>query len=150
MSRPLQVVVYTLTIGSVYALVALGYSLIFSTTRIVNFAQGTLVVVGGYLAWWLFVNTFDEGVPLVVVLLLVIVLSALIGLFVDLVAVLPLGRFDPDDEHRVARHDLRRRRRPAGDRREVDQRQWAIPPCSRGVVLRLARLRARGRRDPTE
>jgi branched-chain amino acid transport system permease protein len=98
MSRALQVVVYTLTIGSVYALVALGYGLIFSTTRIVNFAQGTLVVVGGYLAWWLFVNTFDEGVPLAVVLLLVIVLSALIGLFVDLVAVLPLGRFDPEKD----------------------------------------------------
>jgi branched-chain amino acid transport system permease protein len=95
MSRVLQVVVYTVTIGSVYALVAFGYSLIFSTTRIVNFAQGTLVVVGGYLAWWLYARTFDEGVPLVVVLLIIIALSALIGLAVDLVAVMPLRRFDP-------------------------------------------------------
>ena len=61
MSRVLQVVVYTVTIGSVYALVALGYSLIFSTTRIVNFAQGTLVVVGGYLAWWLFARTSTKA-----------------------------------------------------------------------------------------
>ncbi|KAA0233407.1 MAG: High-affinity branched-chain amino acid transport system permease protein LivH [Acidimicrobiales bacterium] len=95
MGEVVQVVVYTLTVGSVYALVAFGYSLIFSTTRIVNFAQGTLVVVGGYLAWWIYTQAFDEGLPLIVVLLMVVVLSGLVGLVFDLVAVAPLGRFDP-------------------------------------------------------
>ena len=44
MGQLVQALVYGVTVGSVYALVALGYSLIFSTTGIVNFAQGTLVV----------------------------------------------------------------------------------------------------------
>ena len=95
MGEIFQALVYTLTIGSVYALVALGYSLVFSTTRIVNFAQGTLVVLGGYLAWWLYVEAFDGGVPLVLVTVLVVALSGLTGLLVHEVAVAPLGRFDP-------------------------------------------------------
>jgi branched-chain amino acid transport system permease protein len=94
-AETVQALVYALTIGSVYALVAFGYGLVFSTTRIVNFAQGTLVVVGGYLGWWLFARAFDGGVPLVLVTLIVIALSALVGLAFDLIAVAPLGRFDP-------------------------------------------------------
>jgi branched-chain amino acid transport system permease protein len=95
MDDVVQVVKYGATIGSVYALVAIGYSLIFSTTRIVNFAQGTLVVVGGYLAWWLYARVFDTNVSIVVVTLIVLVASGVVGLVFDLVAVEPLGRFDP-------------------------------------------------------
>lgn len=95
MGDALQALVYGVTIGSVYALVALGYSLIFSTTRIVNFAQGTLVVLGGYLAWWLYDQAFDGDMPLALVTLLVMALAALAGLAVHTVAVAPLGRFDP-------------------------------------------------------
>jgi len=90
-----QAVVYALTIGSVYALVACGYTLIFATTRIVNFAQGTLVVVGGYLAWWLYAQQWDTTVSLLLVTLVVVVLAAAVGVIFDLVAVAPLGRFDP-------------------------------------------------------
>lgn len=95
MDEAVQALKYALTIGSVYALVAFGYSLIFSTTRIVNFAQGTLVIVGAYLAWWFHARVFDGGVPIVVTALFVLVVSGVIGLLFDLVAIEPLGRFDP-------------------------------------------------------
>jgi branched-chain amino acid transport system permease protein len=95
MSEFIQALKFALTIGSVYALVAVGYSLIFSTTRIVNFAQGTLVVVGGYLAWWMYARAFDGNLPIAVIVLLVLVASGLLGLAFDLAAVEPLGRFDP-------------------------------------------------------
>jgi branched-chain amino acid transport system permease protein len=90
-----QTLVYTATIGSVYALVACGYSIIFATTRIVNFAQGPLVVVGGYLAWWLYADLAHGDVSLLLVTLAVVVLTAGVGLLIELVAVAPLGRFDP-------------------------------------------------------
>ncbi|MFN8036297.1 MAG: branched-chain amino acid ABC transporter permease [Acidimicrobiia bacterium] len=90
-----QIVVYTLTIGSIYGLVAFAYSLVFSTTKIVNFAQGTLVIVGGYLAWDLYTNRFDGSVVMPVVLLLVVGLGAVLGMMFDLVAIAPLGKFDP-------------------------------------------------------
>ena len=95
MGEIVQTIVYGLTIGSVYALVACGYSLIFATTRIVNFAQGPLVVVGGYLAWWLYADRGHGDVSLVLVTLAVVILTAGVGVLVDLVAVAPLGRFDP-------------------------------------------------------
>jgi branched-chain amino acid transport system permease protein len=95
MGEIVQAIKYALTIGSVYALVAFGYSLIFSTTRIINFAQGTLVVVGGYLAWWLYARAFDGNVSIVIVTVLVLALAGLVSLLFDLVAVEPLGQFDP-------------------------------------------------------
>jgi branched-chain amino acid transport system permease protein len=95
MDELVQILVYAVTIGSVYALVAFSYSLVFSTTRIVNFAQGTLVVVGGYLAWWLWSSVFNRDVSMILVTMITILLAALVGLVFDLVAVEPLGEFDP-------------------------------------------------------
>ncbi len=95
MDELVQALVYAVTIGSVYALVAFSYSLVFSTTRIVNFAQGTLVVVGGYLAWWLWSSVFSRDVSMILVTAVTILLAALVGLVFDLVAIEPLGEFDP-------------------------------------------------------
>lgn len=95
MGDAVQTLKYALTIGSVYALVALGYSLVFSATRVVNFAQGTLVVVGGYLGWWLYAEAFDGNVSVLVVTVIAVALAGVVGLLFDLVTVEPLGRFDP-------------------------------------------------------
>jgi branched-chain amino acid transport system permease protein len=95
MAEAVQALKYALTVGSVYALVAFGYSLIFSTTRIVNFAQGTLVIVGGYLAWWCYAIAFDSNVSILLVTLIVIVATGVVGLLFDVVAIEPLGQFDP-------------------------------------------------------
>jgi branched-chain amino acid transport system permease protein len=95
MNEVVQALVYAATIGSAYALVAFSYSLVFSTTRIVNFAQGTLVVVGAYLAWWLWSSVFDRDVSMVLVTLLTVLIAAAVGLVFDLVAIEPLGEFDP-------------------------------------------------------
>jgi branched-chain amino acid transport system permease protein len=46
-----------LLIGGIYGLIALGLNLVFGTMRVVNFAQGTLLMVGMFMAWWLFVLT---------------------------------------------------------------------------------------------
>jgi branched-chain amino acid transport system permease protein len=95
MDEIVQALVYAATIGSAYALVAFSYSLVFSTTRIVNFAQGTLVVVGAYVAWWLWSSVFDRSASMVIVTLLTVLIAAAVGLVFDLVAIEPLGEFDP-------------------------------------------------------
>jgi len=46
----MQFIVSGVTIGSVYALVGLGFNLIFNATDIINFAQGEFVMLGGVLA----------------------------------------------------------------------------------------------------
>jgi branched-chain amino acid transport system permease protein len=43
----LQFLVSGLTVGAIYALVALGFSIIFNASRVINFAQGEFVMIGG-------------------------------------------------------------------------------------------------------
>ncbi|MEY2568956.1 MAG: branched-chain amino acid transport system permease protein [Actinomycetota bacterium] len=86
-----QILVSGLTVGSVLALVALGYNLVFSTTRIVNFAQGSMLVIAGFIAFAL----TRSGVPIWVALFWTVIFSMGVGVIVELVAIRPLGRFDP-------------------------------------------------------
>ena len=57
----LQQVLNGLSIASVIALVAVGITMIFGLTRIVNFAHGELLMVGGYAVWWIVTNAGIGG-----------------------------------------------------------------------------------------
>jgi branched-chain amino acid transport system permease protein len=46
----LQYTISGLTVGAIYALVAIGYNIIYNVTEIINFAQGEFVVLGGLFA----------------------------------------------------------------------------------------------------
>lgn len=50
MSEALQYILSGITVGSIYAIVAIGFNLIYSTTGIINFAQGEFVMLGGMTA----------------------------------------------------------------------------------------------------
>jgi branched-chain amino acid transport system permease protein len=91
MSDLVQIVVYGMTVGSVLALVALGYNLVFATSRVVNFAQGSMLVVGGFVAF----AFIRAGVPIWGALPLATVVGAAVGVAVDLAAIRPLRDFDP-------------------------------------------------------
>ena len=56
-----------LTTGSVYGLVALGFTIIYAVTRIINFAQGEFVMLGGVFS---FILAKSVGLPLFPALLL--------------------------------------------------------------------------------
>ena len=99
----LQVLFNGAASGGVYALVALGYSLVFSVLGVINFAQGALFSLGGYLTYLLLggrigVNGawpgwgLPTGLPLLAALLLAAVGSGLMGLLVERVAFTPLRR----------------------------------------------------------
>ena len=55
-----------LATGCVYALVAVGYSLEYRTTGVVNFSEGNYVMAGGFSTWW-FLNV--AGLPYVIAIL---------------------------------------------------------------------------------
>jgi branched-chain amino acid transport system permease protein len=75
--------------GCVYALVALGYSVIYRTTGIVNFAQGTYVMVGGFATNW---SLTSLKWPYVFAVLFGIVMAMLTGLLLWSAVVLPMWR----------------------------------------------------------
>ena len=73
--------------GSIYALVASGFSLIYSTNKFMHFAHGSSVVVGGYIIHTLFSLI---GIPFYLSALLTILLSGLFGLLLYRAIYLPL------------------------------------------------------------
>lgn len=88
----LQQVINGLTIGLVYALIALGFTLVYSVLRIVNFAHGAVYMVGAFLgltlAKLLHANLFFA-------LLGSMLLTALLGLLVDQIAFAPIRGASP-------------------------------------------------------
>jgi branched-chain amino acid transport system permease protein len=74
-----QVVVNGLLLGATYALVAIGLTLIFGVVRIVNFAQGEFVMIGMYLAFWIFAfHAVDPYIAVFVVTPIVFLLGVLV------------------------------------------------------------------------
>ena len=92
MTDLLQLLLSALSLGSTYALVALGFVLILNATNAVNFAQGELVVAGGFLAVAL---SPLVDLPGIVLLPAVMLGAGLLGLVLSLVAFLPLRRRPP-------------------------------------------------------
>ncbi len=82
----LQYLVSGVTQGSVYALVAIGFTLIFNVTGIINFAQGEFVMLGGMVSFWL-LHTFALPTPLA--FLLAIAVTATIGSLLQRLAIHP-------------------------------------------------------------
>lgn len=72
--------------GSVYALVAYGYGLIFATSRIVNFAQGHLLMLGAIIG----VSLLGVGVPYALMLPVTMMAVAAIGIALERSITLPL------------------------------------------------------------
>ncbi len=85
----LQVVASGLALGSIYALVALGFSITYVTTSTLNFAQGELVMVGALVGLSLHV-TFD--LPLLVAVPITLAAVALLSVVIHLFAVAPFAR----------------------------------------------------------
>ena len=81
----LQFVASGLTAGAIYALVALGFSIIFNASGAINFAQGEFVMIGGMSA----VTLIATGLPLAVAVVLAIVVAVLVALLVEKLAIEP-------------------------------------------------------------
>lgn len=71
-----------LTIGGMYALVAIGYTMVFGVLELVNFAHGSVYMLGGYITLMLYLGVFDNfGIAF----LISILLTALVGYGIDFV-----------------------------------------------------------------
>ncbi len=75
MSELLQFIFSGVTVGAVYALVALGFTIIYNASDVVNFAQGEFVMLGGMITFF----AHAAGLPLPLAALLAIAATAALG-----------------------------------------------------------------------
>ncbi|HJA78484.1 branched-chain amino acid ABC transporter permease [uncultured Desulfovibrio sp.] len=76
-----------LTLGSLYALIAIGYTMVYGILRLINFAHGDILMVGAY---FVFFGTFAYGWPWGVAAILAIAGASAIGVTIERVAYRPL------------------------------------------------------------
>lgn len=74
-----------LTVGATYALSALGFTLIYNASNIINFAQGEFIMLGGMLTVF-FVHT---GLPLPIAAILAVIAPAAVGILLERFAIEP-------------------------------------------------------------
>jgi branched-chain amino acid transport system permease protein len=91
MPELLQFCISGLTVGAVYALVALGFTIIYNASDVVNFAQGEFVMLGGMTT--VFVSA--SGVPLPLAGLIAVVITMGIGLLLHRLAIEPARGASP-------------------------------------------------------
>jgi branched-chain amino acid transport system permease protein len=82
----LQFLFSGITVGATYALAALGSTLIYNASNVINFAQGEFIMLGGMLA----VYFVQAGLPLPVALILAILIPAVVGVLVEKLAIEPV------------------------------------------------------------
>src|SRR5205807_7978417 len=83
----LQLALNGIVVGSIYALVALGFVIIYKSSGVLNFAQGEFLLLGAYF-FWAMVET--AHVPLPWALALTIVFSVLLGLAMERLILRPM------------------------------------------------------------
>ena len=76
-----------LRLGSIYAIIALGYTMVYGIAKMLNFAHGDVIMVGAYVA---FIALYRAGLPLIVALLISIVICTLLGVIIERLAYKPL------------------------------------------------------------
>ncbi|MCC8067368.1 MAG: branched-chain amino acid ABC transporter permease [Clostridiales bacterium] len=76
-----------ISLGSVYAIIALGYTMVYGIAKMLNFAHGDVIMVGGYAAFSMMM--YYGGNPVVAVLVAIVVCTVL-GIVIETIAYRPL------------------------------------------------------------
>jgi branched-chain amino acid transport system permease protein len=87
-----QLVVSGLVTGSVYAVIAIGFTLVYSATTAINFAQGEFVMLGGMVSYALHALA---GIPLLAAVPLAILVVTALGALFERLTIYPLGGITP-------------------------------------------------------
>lgn len=78
--------------GSVYALIAIGYTMVYGIAKMINFAHGDIIMVGAYM---LYVAIALFNIPTLPALFLTIIICAVLGILIEKIAYKPLRKAPP-------------------------------------------------------
>ncbi|MFJ8451041.1 branched-chain amino acid ABC transporter permease [Aerococcus viridans] len=85
----LQQLVNGLSLGGIYALMALGYTMVYGIIGLINFAHGDVYMVGAFFGFWLITGL---GLNIVPALILTMIFTAILGVIIERVAYKPLRK----------------------------------------------------------
>jgi len=88
-SQIFQYIITGITIGSIYAMVAIGFNIIYNVTDIINFAQGEFVMLGGMVMVLVHVTL---GIPIILAFIITVILVTCVGILVDRFAIRPIRK----------------------------------------------------------
>ena len=80
-------VINGLSLGSIYAIIALGYTMVYGIAKMLNFAHGDVIMVGAYICFFV---VMSFGLPPVLGILLAMVLCTVLGIVIERLAYKPL------------------------------------------------------------
>ncbi len=87
MEQIVQQILNGLTIGSIYALIALGYTMIYGIMKLINFAHGEVFMLGAYMSY---VGMVKLNMPFFAALIFSMVVSGFVGFLIERIAYRPL------------------------------------------------------------
>lgn len=76
-----------LSLGSVYAIIALGYTMVYGIAKMLNFAHGDIIMIGGYVV---FFSASSAGMPPLLAVLLSVIVCTVLGVTIERIAYKPL------------------------------------------------------------
>ena len=88
----LQFLISGISLGSIYALIALGYTMVYGIAKMLNFAHGDVIMIGAYVAY-VSISTLNLS-PFFAVLIAVVTCT-LLGILIERVAYKPLRNSSP-------------------------------------------------------
>lgn len=79
-----------LQIGSIYALISLGYTMVYGIAQLINFAHGDIIMVGAYISLFSIPAFTRMGLPVWLTMIPAVIVCVLLGMFTERVAYRPL------------------------------------------------------------
>ncbi len=92
MTNFIQSLIVGMRLGSVYALIALGYTMVYGIIRLINFAHGDFIMVGGYTLIFTIPLMKNLGIPAWTAVIFAILLCSAVGILVELCAYRPVRK----------------------------------------------------------
>lgn len=95
----MQHIINGLTLGAIYSLIALGYTMVYGILKFINFAHGEILMIGtyaGYYFYFFFYNSSKQGIYTIIIFIAAIlfaaIVSSILGVVIERVAYKPLSR----------------------------------------------------------
>ena len=78
-----------ISLGSVYAIIALGYTMVYGIAKMLNFAHGDVIMVGAYVSY---ICSTNLGIPTVLSILISMAVCTVLGILIEGLAYRPLRK----------------------------------------------------------